>query len=150
MTKISLWKTLWKNLWSKFEKIAWKTPLKNPVRKTYEQILRKLLKKHLWKTMWKYLWTKKWLKSILWILYFNKSVVNEWCHSTHSLCTFFRHFSIISLMYLQKSMTEFRQRNFCTFFKKFLSLSSVIVQLISVLRHRLFSGYFLSLTFFSD
>ena len=60
------------------------------------------------------------------------------------------HFSIISLIRPQISMTEFRLTNFCTIFQRFLSLSSVIVQLISVLRHRLFSGYFLSLTFFSD
>ena len=68
---------------------------------------------------------------------------------TH-LVVFPCHFSIISLIRPQISMTEFRQRNFCTIFQKFLSLSSIIIQLISVLRLVLFSGYFLSLTFFSD
>ena len=54
----------------------------------------------------------------------------------------------ISIISPKISMTEFRLTNFCTIFQKFLSLSSVIVQLICVLRLVLFSGYFLSLHFF--
>ena len=68
---------------------------------------------------------------------------------TH-LVLFPYHYSIISVIPPKISMTEFRLTNFCTIFQKFLSLSSVIVQLICVLRLVLFSGYFLSLTFFSD
>ena len=68
---------------------------------------------------------------------------------TH-LVLFPYHFSIISVIQLQISITEIRLINFCTFFQKFLSLSSIIVQLICVLRLVLFSGYFLSLNFFTD